>query len=91
MKCAFYSNDALREYLPRPKDKIPADLHNNIVYKIPWRDCEAKYVGESKKSFKVRPSEHLRSVKNRDRDEMADHCWKESHQMNWDNKKIIER
>jgi len=37
-----------------PKDKIPADLQNNIVYKIPCKDCEATYIGESKRSFKQR-------------------------------------
>ena len=23
--------------------------------------------------------------------EIADHCWKENHQINWDNKKVIAR
>ena len=82
----------LHKYLFRPKHKIPADLQNNIVYKIPCRDYEATYIGESKISFKVRSSEHMRAVKNRDtyRNEIADHCWKKSHQMNWDNKKVID-
>ena len=35
----------------------------------------------------------MRAVKNGDTDknEIADHCWKESRQMNWDNKKVIDR
>ena len=36
----------------------------------------------------------MRVVKNgddTDKNERADHCWKESHQMNWDNKKVIDR
>ena len=43
--------------------------------------------------FKVRSSEHMRAVKNGDTDknEIADYCWKESHQMDWDNKKVIGR
>ena len=65
---------------------IPADLQNNIVYKM----YVETYIGESKRSFKVRSSEYMRVVKNGDTDksEIADHCWrKERHQMNWDNKR----
>ena len=93
IKCSFYSNDTLRRYLSKPKDMIPVEQQNNIVYKIPCRDCDATYIGESKRSFKQRSSEHMRAVRNRDieKNEIADHCWKENHQMNWDNKKVIDR
>ena len=93
IKCTFYSNNTLRKYLSRPKDIVPAEQQNNIVYKIPCRDCEATYIGESKRSFKQRSSEHMRAVKNRDieKNEIADHCWDKDHQMNWDNKKVIDR
>ena len=93
IKCAFYSNDTLRKYLSKPKDTIPADQNNNIVYKIPCGDCEATYIGETKRSFKQRSSEHIRAVKNRDieKNEIADHCWEKDHNMDWDSKKVIDR
>ena len=54
--CAFYSKDTLRKYLSKPKDAVPQDQRNNIVYKIPCKDCDSTYIGESKRSFKVRSS-----------------------------------
>ena len=41
IECTFHSNNILRKYLSRPKDIVPAEQQNNIVYKIPYRDCEA--------------------------------------------------
>ena len=76
----------------QPKDAVPQDQRNNIVYKIPCKDCDATYIGESKRSFKVRSSEHIRAVQNMevDRSEIADHCWNCNHEMNWNEKKVID-
>jgi len=92
IKCAFYSKDTLRKNLSKPKDIVPMEQRNNIVCKIPCRDCNATYIGESKRSFKVRSSEHIRAVRNVDTDknEIADHCWKYDHEMKWDDKKVID-
>ena len=50
------------------------------------------YIGETKRSFKVRANEHKRAVKNQDVDknEIADHCWKNDHEMNWEERKVID-
>ena len=34
----------------------------------------------------------MRAIKNKDieNNEIADHCWDKDHQMNWDNKKVID-
>lgn len=52
IKCAFYSNNTLRKFLSEPKDKVPIEKQNNIIYKIPCRDCSAVYIRESKRSHK---------------------------------------
>ena len=92
IKCAFYSNNTLRKFLSKPKDKIPKDRQNNIVYKIPCKDCPANYIGESKRTFETRSKEHKRAIRNGDVDknEMAEHCWKNDHTMNWDEREIID-
>ena len=76
-----------------PKDKIEKGKQNNIVYKIPCADCNAVYIGESKRSFDQRSKEHVRAVKNGDVDknEIADHSWKLDHKFDWENKIIIDR
>ena len=78
--------------MSKPKDIVPMDKRNNVVYKIPCKDCNATYIGESKRSFGVRYKEHDRAVRNGDTDknEIADHCWENDHEMNWDERKIID-
>ena len=76
------------------RDKfIEKGKQNNIVYKIPCADCNAVYIGESKRSFDQRSKEHVRAVKNGDVDknEIADHSWKLDHKFDWENKIIIDR
>ena len=88
--CSFYSNETLRKHLSKPKDLVELDKKSNVVYKIPCKDCNVSYIGETKRSFKVRTNEHKRAVKNQDVDknEIADHCWKNDHEMNWEEMKI---
>ena len=39
----------------------------------------------------LRTNEHKRAVKNQDVDknEIADQCWKNDHEMNWEERKVI--
>ena len=64
-----------------------------MVYKIPCADCNAVYIGETKRSLNQHAKEHARAVKTGDVDknEIADHCWKNDHRFNWENKAIIDR
>ena len=67
-------------------------VFGNICHrKIPCADCNAVYIGETKRSLNQRAKEHARAVKNGDVDknEIADHCWKNDHKFNWENKAII--
>ncbi|XP_057298092.1 uncharacterized protein LOC130629018 [Hydractinia symbiolongicarpus] len=83
----------LKSTLSKPKDKINLEEQSNVVYEIPCKDCDAVYIGETKRKFKQRVQEHMRAVRNRDvkKNEIADHSWSRSHQFNWDEKKIIDR
>ena len=87
------SSETLRKCLSNPKDKVNLDKQNNIVYKIPCQDCNAVYIGETKRSFKQRSSEHMRAVKNGEieKNEIADHCCKLDHKFNWEEKSIIDK
>ena len=91
-ECSFHSNTTLRKFLSKPKDKIPKEKQNNVVYKIPCSDCQATYIGETKRSLLTRSKEHLRAVTNRDieKNELADHSWTHDHRIDWDNKKVID-
>ena len=46
----------------KPKDIIPKDPTGGPVYSIPCNDCDATYVGETKRQIKTRLGEHLYNV-----------------------------
>ena len=48
----------------RFKDVIPSELQSSIIYKYKCHDCNAMYLGKSKRQFRVRIFEHLgRSIR----------------------------
>ena len=55
-------------------------------------NCQAVYIGESKRSLKLRSGEHKRSIRNCDCDknEITKDCWEADHNVNWDQKKVID-
>ena len=75
IKCSFSSKKTLPKHLSKPKDLVGLDK-KSVVYKIPCKDCNVSYIGETKRSFEVRTNEHKRAVKNQDVDKnkFADHC-----------------
>ena len=66
---------------------------NNIVYEIHCNNCKAVYFGESKRPLKSHSGEQKRSVRNYDREknEIAKHCWEADHDFSWDQKEVANR
>jgi len=63
-----HSNDKkLRTVLGSTKDKIHATEKSGI-YQINCSTCDAKYIGQTRRSLKKRFDEHHRSVKNKETD-----------------------
>ena len=45
------------------KDSLPKELKSYVVYKFKCASCNACYIGETKRHFKIRVSEHLNTDK----------------------------
>ena len=75
----------LRRILSHPKDCIPDNDRSNVVYKINCRDCDASYVGETKRALQTRVSEHRRAIENMDfsGSALAQHAWEHDHHIDW--------
>ena len=82
----------LRRILSRPKDRIPDDDKSNVVYKINCRNCDASYVGETKRALKTCVSEHRRAVEKMDflGSALAQHAWEHDHHIDWTNACILD-
>ena len=91
IKSTFYTTTTLCKVLPSPKDPIPTDKKHNIIYKLDCKDCDAVYIGESKRAYQTRIGEHISAVRKADtkRYETADHCWKFNYDFNWTENKIL--
>ena len=63
IKTTFYTPTTLRSLLSKPKDPIPKEDRNNVIYQLDCKDCEAVYVGETKRTLNIRTNEHISAVK----------------------------
>ena len=45
------------------KSRLPDERKKGVVYQIPCNSCDHVYTGESKRTLKVRMTEHRRAVK----------------------------
>ena len=81
------------QHLSHPNDKLSQEKKSNVVYQIPCNDCEAVYIGETKRTLVQHVQEHKSAVRNADtsKNEIADHSWTKDHQFNWNEKKIIDQ
>ena len=86
IRSTFYTENTLHRLLCKPKDRVATENKNNIVYEIDCSNCEAVYLGESKRSLKSHSDEQKRSIRNCDCDknEIAKLCWEVDHNFNWD-------
>ena len=56
-----------------------------MVYEVPCKDCSKTYIGETKRTLKVRLSEHKQAVKRGDpKNGIAVHAHESHHSIDWD-------
>ena len=48
----------MRQMLANVMEKMPTERRKEVVYEVPCKDCEQKYIGETKRKMKVRIAEH---------------------------------
>ena len=54
---------ALNRVIKKGKEKVNKNDQLNVVYKVNCNDCDASYVGESKRGTGVKVPEHRRDSK----------------------------
>ena len=76
----------------KPKDRIVESEKSGLVYKIPCRDCDAAYIGETGRSLKTRKREHFEAVKRMDvkKSALCQHIADFDHFIAWDEAKILQ-
>jgi len=60
--------------------------NKKIIYKVPCKDCDLSYIGETARDRSKRMSEHRTAIKKNDRNsELAKHANDERHEIHLDN------
>jgi len=74
------------------KDTVETLSNNNVVYKISCMDCEASYVGQTKRQLRTRVREHLSNLKSKSATPsvVTEHALQASHSFDWNNIKILD-
>jgi len=58
VKLSFYSLNKLENIIRAQKDHLDNYTRKNVVYKIVCKDCDATYVGQTKRKLITRVNEH---------------------------------
>lgn len=84
----FSVNKSMESVITRGKDKCKLLDRNNVVYKFECKNCEAVYVGETKRKLRQRRSEHKT---NTNKDAVINvHRETFKHDFDWDKPKILD-
>ena len=64
---------------------------NNAVYQLNCKDCEAVYMGETKRTLNIGAEEHITAIRFASKNShTAEHCWKYNHDFDWKHKKVLD-
>ncbi|KYN21658.1 hypothetical protein ALC57_05966, partial [Trachymyrmex cornetzi] len=87
-KLAFTIPNTLKSFIRRGKDKLEFLSNQNIVYTISCKNCDASYVGQTKRRLK----EHKSDIRNNTGSPsvITDHRVTFDHNFKWDEAKILD-
>jgi len=81
----------LTGFIKRHKDANIFEVNNNIVYKILCNNCNASYVGQTKRQLKTRINEHVKNITSDESKHsvITKHMLDNDHTFDWQNVKIL--
>lgn len=93
MKC----QNTVKKFFTSTKAKTPRDLESHTVYKIPCKNCDKFYIGQTGRYLRTRLKEHERDVRNSQNPlrqktnvtALAEHAFDHNHSFNFTDTKMI--
>lgn len=84
------SENKLQQILGNPKDKISINERSGI-YEISCKDCDKKYVGQTRRSIQTRFKEHMAHLKygRTEKSSVAQHAFDNNHRIDISNLRLI--
>jgi len=92
-KLAFSCHNKLDKFIKVHKDVLPISSCSNVVYQINCLDCDASYVGQTKRTLSTRVNEHRSHIRRNSTQlsVITDHRLKFEHEFDWDNAKVLDK
>ena len=74
------------------KGSCTQEARSGIVYRIPCKDCNSSYVGQSRRSLAARLKEHQRAVftGNSNLSALAEHTMNTDHEVDWPSAMVLD-
>ncbi|KYQ51737.1 hypothetical protein ALC60_09152 [Trachymyrmex zeteki] len=90
-KLAFSIPNSLNKFIKKGKYQLDPLFNQNVVYKISCDDCEASYVGQTKRQLKTRLHEHVSDINKKSKSPTVITCHRidQNHNFDWDNVEIL--
>jgi len=74
------------------KDPLPSLSHSNVVYKLRYAQCDASYVGQTRRLLKTRIDEHRSHIRrNTNQSFVITNTLEFSHDFDWDIVEILDK
>ena len=71
------------------KNCNPEEKKREVVYEVPCKECYLTYIGETRRTLKVRIGEHKQAVKRGNpRNRIVVHAHQSQHAIDWDGAKV---
>lgn len=90
-KVSFFNLNKINSFIKAHKDPLPDYKRKNVVYKIKCKNCNASYVGQTKRQLDTRIKEHHRLSKKDSNNPSVfrEHITKFNHNFDWKNLRIL--
>jgi hypothetical protein len=92
LSIAFTIPKTLKNYIRSGKHALDPFLCQNVVYQINSIDCEASYVGQTKRRLKTRVQKHCNDIKTSGGSPsvISNHRIEKNHNFDWKRVKILD-
>jgi len=92
IKLSFFSLNKLERIIRVQKDRIADLSKKNVVYRISCNDCDATYVGQTKRKLSTRITEHRNQINHKTTklSVISEHRLNHNHEIDWMNVKILD-
>lgn len=92
VKLSYRSLNKMNRFIKVHKDPCLQSDRNNVVYKINCGNCDASYVGQTKRQLHTRISEHRNHIRRNTTNHsvITDHRIIYNHDFDWNNIEILD-